>query len=141
MVWQTRSDVCNINHSQSVTYLGQITDLSSKSINKLKLISNFIWLPFPKGECELNLSWAGGHAGIWGSRESVNERNEISRGWYLYTFLLACPSVKGREREQVKERRASLMWLADAFALLQNGDLDILHILRYKYPPDVYYSH
>lgn len=59
----------------------------------------------------------------------------------MYTFLLACLGVKGREREQVKKRRASLMWLADAYALLQSGDLDILHILRYKYPPDVYYSH
>lgn len=33
------------------------------------------------------------------------------------------------------------MWLADACALLQSGDLEILHILRYKYPLDVYYSH
>ncbi len=41
----------------------------------------------------------------------------------------------------MKKREAGLMRLADACALLQSGDLDILHILRYKYPPDVYYSH
>lgn len=32
----------------------------------------------------------------------------------------------------------ALMPLADARALLRRGELDILHILRYKYPRDIY---
>lgn len=35
----------------------------------------------------------------------------------------------------------ALMPLADACALLRRGELDILHILRYKYPGDVYCTH
>lgn len=36
------------------------------------------------------------------------------------------------------KRVFALMPLADACALLRRGELDILHILRYKYPCDVY---
>lgn len=32
------------------------------------------------------------------------------------------------------------MRLADACVLLQSGELDILHLLCYKYPLDVYYT-
>lgn len=45
--------------------------------------------------------------------------------------------LKKREGER---ESAGLMWLADARVLLQSRELDILHLLCYKYPPDIYYT-
>lgn len=45
--------------------------------------------------------------------------------------------LKTRDGER---ERVDLMGLADACVLLQSGELDILHLVCYKYPLDVYYT-
>lgn len=89
----------------------------------------------PTGQCGLQL------AGVWVTRglkckliESVQwHRDELTR----CTFLFSLPKTPLRPLRWSKKVFA-LMLLADACALLWRGELDILHILRYKYPCDVY---
>ena len=44
-------------------------------------------------------------------------------------------------KKKKKQQHTTLMPLADGSVLLQNRDLESLHIPSYKYPFDIYYPH
>ena len=85
----------------------------------------------PTGQCGLQL------AGVWVTR-SLKYKLRESLQWHWdeltrCTFLFSLPKTL-----LAPNRVFALMPLADARALLRRGELDVLHILHYKYHCDIY---